>query len=281
MIEPFLSDDAFLADIQRALDDAGKLHVWWLGQSGVLLQWNGKHALLDPYLSDSLTQKYTATDKPHVRMTRRVIAPERLDFIDVVSASHIHTDHLDPETLQPLFAANRNLHFIFPAAIQTEALARAGASCRSFFGLDDTQAIATNGFTFRAIPAAHNAIERDEKGRCQFLGYIVDCGPYRIYHSGDTLLYDGLAERLKHLNIYLALLPINGDRPERHVAGNLNGVEAAQLAKAIGAKIVVPCHYDMFEFNTASPNEFVAECEHVGQSFRVLRAGERLTLESL
>ena len=31
---------------------------------------NGRHLLLDPYLSDSLTKKYAATDKPHVRMTR-------------------------------------------------------------------------------------------------------------------------------------------------------------------------------------------------------------------
>ena len=47
--------------------------------------------LLDPYLSDSLTQKYTATDKPHVCMTARVVAPERLDFIDLVTSSHNHT----------------------------------------------------------------------------------------------------------------------------------------------------------------------------------------------
>ena len=46
------------------------------------------------------------TDKPHVRMTRRVVAPERLDFVDVVTSSHNHTDHLDAETLGPLRGAN-------------------------------------------------------------------------------------------------------------------------------------------------------------------------------
>ena len=68
------------------------------------MQWNGRHLLLDPYLSESLTKKYAATDKPHVRMTRRVVAPERLDFVDVVTSSHNHTDHLDGETLGPLRA---------------------------------------------------------------------------------------------------------------------------------------------------------------------------------
>jgi len=278
MIEPFQSDDALLADIRLARADRERLHVWWLGQSGFLLQWNGKHALLDPYLSDSLTKKYAATDKPHVRMTRRVIAPERLDFIDVVSASHIHTDHLDAETLQPLFRANREIEFFVPAVIKPEALKRSGRLDSMAYAMDDGDLAGMKGFRFHAIPAAHNTIQRDLRGRCHFLGYIIQVGPFKIYHSGDTLLYDGLADRVKEFKVDLALLPINGNLPERRVAGNLNGVEAANLAKASGAKLVVPCHYEMFEFNTASPDEFKVECEHIGQNYRVLRAGERLTL---
>ena len=77
--------------------------------------------------------------------------------------------------------------------------------------------------------------------------------------------------------IDIALLPINGDRPERRVAGNLNGKDTAQLAKDINAKLVIPCHYDMFEFNTATPDEFVAACTQLGQPFKVLRGGERWT----
>ena len=104
MKKPALQDDQFLADVAAARRDASSLHVWWLGQSGFLLQWHGKHLLFDPYLSDSLTAKYANTDKPHVRMTERVISPHRLNFIDVVTSSHNHTDHLDAETLRPLMA---------------------------------------------------------------------------------------------------------------------------------------------------------------------------------
>ena len=61
MIRPLQQDDAFLADLDRAGDSApGSLHVWWLGQSGFLVQWQGHRLLLDPYLSDSLTHKYPA-----------------------------------------------------------------------------------------------------------------------------------------------------------------------------------------------------------------------------
>src|SRR5215467_4046205 len=102
MIVPLQQDDDFLADVAETRDELSNLHVWWLGQSGFLVQWQGRHLLLDPYLSDSLTRKYAGTDKPHVRMTARVVAPEQLDFIDVVTSSHNHTDHLDGETLGPL-----------------------------------------------------------------------------------------------------------------------------------------------------------------------------------
>jgi hypothetical protein len=34
----------------------------------------------------------------------------------------------------------------------------------------------------------------------------------------------------------------------------------------------------MFEFNTASPDAFAAECERLGQPFQILRLGERLSV---
>ena len=49
-----------------------------------------------------LTKKYAATDKPHVRMTERVVAPEALRDLAVVTSSHNHTDHLDAETLRAI-----------------------------------------------------------------------------------------------------------------------------------------------------------------------------------
>src|ERR1043166_3092002 len=90
MTKPDLQDDAFLADVAAARGDFEHFHLWWLGQSGFLLQWQGRLPLLDPYVSDSLTQKSAATDKPQVRRTERVVAPERLNFIEVVTWSHNH-----------------------------------------------------------------------------------------------------------------------------------------------------------------------------------------------
>jgi L-ascorbate metabolism protein UlaG (beta-lactamase superfamily) len=104
----------------------------------------------------------------------------------------------------------------------------------------------------------------------------VKFGPFAIYHSGDTVRYDGMAELLRPFSVDVALLPINGRGPQRRVSGNLWGREAAELARDVGARVVVPCHYDMFTFNTASPDEFVARCRELNQSHAVLQCGERL-----
>jgi L-ascorbate metabolism protein UlaG (beta-lactamase superfamily) len=274
MIPAFQKDAALLADIAATRKHANGFRLWWLGQSGFLIQWQGRHLLLDPYLSDSLTAKYATTDKPHVRMTEQVIAPSRLDFIDVVTSSHNHTDHLDADTLLPLFAANPNLQFVVPEANREFAAKRSGRPAASLHGLDAGQSVTVAGFEFHAVPAAHETIERDTQGRMIYLGYVVRFGPWTLYHSGDTILFDGMVETLRRWTIDVALLPINGRGPERRVAGNLWGREAAQLAHDIGARHVIPCHYDMFEFNTATPEEFVSACTRLQQPHAVLRQGE-------
>lgn len=281
MIKPVLQDDALLADIRGAWAHPDQLHLWWLGQSGFLLYWAGRHVLFDPYLSDSLSRKYAGTDKPHVRISERVIAPERLDFVDVVTSSHNHTDHLDPDTLQPLTRANRSLRLICARANQTEVVRRSGLDPEQVIGLDPNQpprSVWVGDLEFHAVPAAHETLEQDHAGLFRYVGFVLRAGPFVVYHAGDTVFCDTLVERLRPFRVQIALLPINGRAPERRVAGNLWGREAAALARQIGAGLTVPCHYDLFAFNTASPAEFVAECRRLGQPFRVLQLGERLTL---
>jgi len=277
VIKPVLQDDAFLADVERTrADRSGKIRLWWLGQSGFLIQWMGRHLLLDPYLSDSLTKKYENTQKPHVRMTERVIAPESLGFVDLIASTHNHTDHLDAETIIPLLtAARHDVAILVPAANRTIAAKRLNLEPGQLLTIDAGQSVESKGFDMTAVAAAHDKLETDEKGHFLCLGYIVRAGPWTIYHSGDTVFYPGLETVLKPHAVDVAILPINGK------VGNMNGLDAARLARMIDAKLVVPCHYEMFEFNTASPDDFMAECEQLGQPYRVMRAGEGLTLPPL
>lgn len=281
MIRPVLQDETFLENVERARVQREHFHLWWLGQSGFLLQWEGRHLLFDPYLSDSLTKKYASTDKPHVRMTEQVITPEKLNFIDVVTSSHNHTDHLDAETLIPLMRRNPKVEIVIPEANREFVANRLGTAAELPIGLDAGQHVSVKGFKISAVPSAHEIIEKDGEGRCKFLGYVVEFGPWAVYHSGDTVRYEGMAETLRRWEIDVALLPINGAKPERRVAGNLDAREAAELGADIRARCVIPCHYEMFEFNTAEPADFILHARRVGVGHRILLAGERWSSREL
>jgi L-ascorbate metabolism protein UlaG (beta-lactamase superfamily) len=274
----FLKDDAFLLDVKAAPAGRGLLHLWWLGQSGFLVQHEGRFLVMDPYLSDSLTRKYAGTDKPHVRMTERVVDPSRLGFVSVVTCSHVHTDHMDPETIRPLLLANPDIDLVIPEAIRDIAAERLGIEPSRPLGMNDGVSREAGGFAVRALPSAHDTLDTDDAGNHRYLGYVVQAGTWSLYHSGDTRLYDGLAERLAGFRLDLGLLPINGWSPERRVQGNLNIDESVALGIDSRMGLVVPHHFDMFEFNTADPEAFRTAAARRGLPVKVLRPGERLTL---
>lgn len=282
VIEPEARDEALLQKILSASPDPAVAHLWWLGQSGFLLKWQQHYLLVDPYLSDSLTKKYAGTQMEHVRMTARCLSPEKLGFVSLVLSSHAHTDHMDPETLTALASAagaeGRRLRVVLSPANIPVARQKLGPAPIDWVPLDAGEDMAIEGISIHALPSAHTELKQDADGHHFYLGFIIRLGSFGIYHSGDTVLYTGLSAALLTQKPQVMLLPINGNRPERGVAGNLNGTEAALLAKTVGAKIAIPHHFDMFAFNTEKPDEFVGACQRLDQPCRVLKCGEQLTL---
>jgi L-ascorbate metabolism protein UlaG (beta-lactamase superfamily) len=270
-------NETLIQDIKTRKNTEG-VHIWWLGQSGFLISWAGKHLLFDPYLSDSLTLKYADTKKPHVRISELVVNPADLDMVDIVTSSHNHTDHLDADTLIPLLKANPKMAFVIPEANRAFIANRVQCPLDMPYGLSDGDTLTIKGFKITGVPAAHNSIDRDENGKLKYMGFVVQFGNYSVYHSGDTLWYDNIVAILKPFQVDIAFLPINGNKPERGVAGNLDCAEAAELGKQIGAKCVIPHHYDMFAFNTANVKDFVKEAEERGVDYKVLRIGERFSI---
>jgi L-ascorbate metabolism protein UlaG (beta-lactamase superfamily) len=169
---------------------------------------------------------------------------------------------------------NRGIKFLIPEANRQFVAERVHCDLYYPVGLNDRMSVSAGGFRFHGIPASHNSLERDAKGNCKYMGYVIEFGKWKVYHSGDTLWFDGMVEILKPFRVDLALLPINGDDPARKVAGNLNAKEAAMLGKEIGAAWVIPCHYDMFTFNTADVTDFVREATAIAQPYKVLKGGE-------
>ena len=106
MIEPVRHGAELVEEIERTIPAPGSLCAWWLGQSGFLVKSRAGLLAIDLYLSEHLTRKYEATSRPHVRMTRAPLRGGDLRGVDLVLASHRHSDHLDPGPLPDLMAAS-------------------------------------------------------------------------------------------------------------------------------------------------------------------------------
>ena len=161
-----------MADLESARWTPG-LHLWWLEQSSFLIAHHGRCILLDPYLSDSLTEKYAKTDKPHVRMTRSPLRGGDLREVDLVLASHRHSDHLDPGTLPDLLAASPRAVLALPEAILEQARG-IGLPADRLVGLDAGGTVERAGFRVRAVPSAHEGLDTDEAGHHLYLAYVIE-----------------------------------------------------------------------------------------------------------
>lgn len=277
MIIPTYTDSAFVARVRAAMQQTGQVTHWWLGQSGYLIHYDGVCIAVDPYLSDSLTTKYAQTDKPHVRISARVVDPALLSMVSLVTSSHNHTDHLDAETFHAIQKANPQVTLACGAANVHFAATRMGLAPAAVIGLTEGQPYRHGPFTVHTVPAAHNELTRDAHGHPVAIGLVIEVGGRVIYHSGDTLRYEGMVDFLRRWQIDVAVLPINGHDPARGVAGNLSATEAAQLAADIDARHVIPCHYDLFAFNTADPIPFVRAAAPRAQ---LLELGESFSLDA-
>ncbi len=275
MIEPVRHGRELLEEIAGTAPPAGAMFVWWLGQSGFLFKTRRGMLAIDLYLSEHLTRKYEATSRPHIRMTRAPICGHDLVGLDVVLASHKHSDHFDPGTLPGVLAHSRAV-LVLPESIRDHAL-ESGLPAERLIGVDQGDSVERAGFRIRAIPSAHEGLDTDPAGRHLYLGYVIESEGIRLYHSGDSLAYPGLAETLSADPLDVLFLPINGRDPARGVPGNMTASEAAQLAARVRPRFVVPHHYDMFTFNTVPAAVFLAEARRLpeGVQPRVLSCGER------
>jgi len=206
----------------------------------------------------------------------------RLPNLSAVLITHHHLDHADPVTLRqlltvqpevPIFAPQKALSFLHRSGIRNLHL----ATGRPFK--------IKPGISVSPIPAAHPTIQRNSRGQHQFIGYGITVGRHRIYHAGDTFLHPLVIQAARRYHPTHAILPVNERnyyREKLGIIGNLTVREAFGFCKEICARTLIPCHWDMFAANSASPQEISAVYKslHPRPSFRlkILRPFQSLTL---
>lgn len=256
-VKAIRKDDEFLSDLSGMLTDQDNFYLWWLGQSGFLLQWRGQRLLMDPYLSDS-----------PARISERVVEPAKLTGINLVTSSNLDESHLDPETIIPLLASNPEMQLVIPEANRLSVTDKIRKNLYFPIGLSDGKSVTVGHFTIQGISAANPEPDKDGNGNDLYLGYVISFGNWNIYHSGNSILYDGLIEKIQPFQVDLALLPINGQ-------------ESVFLAKSIQAKWLIPCHYDMFTSGNEDVNAFARMAIEEAQPYCILDMGGKISSHEL
>jgi L-ascorbate 6-phosphate lactonase len=258
--EAGVGDRSPVERLQRARVPDGGVGLAWLGQAGFILRSGSSIGLLDPFLAPHEGRAYESG-----------LAPEGARGVDLVLCTHEHVDHFDARSAPAIAEASPDAVFVVPAPI-VDMVTEAGIPADRVAGMQPGETLELAGVTIRAVPAMHGVTMEDaygfgealSGGLVRFLGYVVDAGDVRLYHAGDTIHYPGMEATLGALAVDLAMLPINGRDPEREargIVGNLSEREAAWLAGAIGARAVVPMHYDLFPRNRGYPSRLVESVE--------------------
>ena len=218
------------------------MQLTWLGHSCVLLT-GSKKVLIDPFIEGG---SVLATDP------------------DIVAVTHGHADHLGE-----CVALNRRTVAITEIAkyLKGKGLPAEGMNIGGTFIVD--------GVSFTMTHAVHSSvIEEAGPGypAGAAAGFVIGMDGMKIYHAGDTALFSDmkLIGELYHPDI--ALLPIGG----RYTMGT---AEAMIAANFIGAKIVIPIHYNTWDKIAADPLQFKKAIERTTDiRVGVLHPGESMQI---
>lgn len=254
--------------------------VQFIGTATVLVRYQGFNILTDPNFLHKGEKVHLGYGLTSTRMTNPALDLDKLPPIDLVVLSHMHEDHFDRFVQTHL---DKNIPIITTKEA-AEALRRLGFTRP--YGLSKWDAIEVDkgGSRLRitAVPGRHGK-DGMQALLPSVMGSVLDFGPnvatpsYRMYISGDTLIYDDLKNIPQRFpGVDLALLHLGGTRILGMFKVTMDGKDGVQLMQIIQPRHAVPIHYDDYDVFKSPLADFAKEVKAAGleQQVTYLAHGE-------
>jgi L-ascorbate metabolism protein UlaG (beta-lactamase superfamily) len=242
--------------------------IQYIGTATVLIRYQGFTILTDPNFLHRGERIHLGYGMTSERLEEPAIDFDVLPPVDLVILSHLHEDHFDLLVQQKL----RHDIPIVTTPEASERLGQLGFRQRYALGRWDSLTVRKGDASVRitAMPARHGP-----RGVTAMLptgmGSMLDFGngpggaAYRIYISGDTLLYDDIAEIPQRFpDIDLALLHLGGERLLGLVTVSMTGADGVSMMRLIAPRITIPLHLDDYGVYKSPPSEFDAAVRAAG-----------------
>jgi L-ascorbate metabolism protein UlaG (beta-lactamase superfamily) len=242
--------------------------VQFIGTATVLIRYQGLTILTDPnflHKGDHVHLGYGLTSE---RQTNPAIEFDKLPPIDLVILSHMHDDHFDKLVQERL---NRNTPIVSTREA-SEALKRLGFQQR--FALSDWDRLEVSKGETRlritSVPGRHGAagvavLLPTVMGSVLDFGANADTPDYRMYISGDTLVYDDIRSIPQRFpGIDLALLHLGGTRILGVFKVTMDGKDGVQMMQIVKPKKTIPIHYNDYDVFKSPLAEFAREVKAAG-----------------
>ncbi|TDE29067.1 MBL fold metallo-hydrolase [Actinomadura sp. 6K520] len=247
----------------------GQLTMQFIGNATALLRCGPFTLLTDPNFLHRGQRAYLGNGLSSRRLTDPALRIDELPRLDAVVLSHLHGDHWDRVARAKL---DRGLPIVTTphAARRLQGLHR----FRHAVGLRtwESHTLVKDGAQLRvtSLPGRH------APGPARLLlppvmGSLLEFGPaagdvqFRLYITGDTLMYDGIQQiARRHPTIDLAILHLGGTKLPCGLIVTMDAAQGADLLETIRPANAVPVHYDDYPVFSSSLDDFRRELDRRG-----------------
>jgi L-ascorbate metabolism protein UlaG (beta-lactamase superfamily) len=234
---------------QASLDPAtwptDRLTVGWLGHASVLLQFGTTRLVSDPALESRIGLGRGWLKLGPRRYSEPALAPRQLAPLDGILLTHAHMDHTDRGTLARL---PRRAHVVVQAG--NRDLVRRFAHVSELAWGDATR---VKDVHVTAMPARHWGARLIWDRHRGYGSYLLEWRGQRVLVVGDTAETDVFHPLGDRGGVDVAVIPIGAYDP--WIANHVSPEQAWAMARAMGARHVVPVHHGTFRLSREPAHE--------------------------